>query len=87
MLAVQESSTYTSERLNLRKGDIILLYTDGVTEARGVLRPMYVEGLENLLADCPRSAQVMVDRVLNEVKRRSGDRLADDIAIVALEVT
>ena len=41
MLAVQESSTYTSERLNLRKGDIILLYTDGVTDARGVLRPMY----------------------------------------------
>lgn len=49
---------------------------------------MYIDGLEqHLAAKCTRPAESLVACVLDEVRRRSGDRLADDVAMVALEVT
>ncbi len=49
---------------------------------------MYIEGLEDhLIANCILTADELVECVLGEVKRRSGDRLADDVAMIALQVT
>ena len=43
--------------LTLNKGDVLLMYTDGVTEA-GVMEPMYIDGLEQYLAtNCNTSAE------------------------------
>ena len=87
ILGLLESSTYTSASITLSKGDILFLYTDGVTDARGAQAPMYIEGLEqHLSANCVLSAEALVECVMNEVKRRSGDRLIDDVAMIALEV-
>ena len=87
ILGLLESSTYTYESITLCKGDILLLYTDGVTDARGAQSPMYIEGLEEYLsANCALSADALVECVLEEVRRRSGDKLADDVAMIALEV-
>jgi PAS domain S-box-containing protein len=88
VLGLQESSTYTSETIALSEGDIVFLYTDGVTDARGESECMYIEGLEDhLIANCILSADALIECVLDEVRRRSGDRLADDVAMIALQVT
>lgn len=87
-LGLQESAGYGSGRIVLVEGDILLLYTDGVTDARGAMEPMHVDGLEeHLLSSCGLPAEEMVECLLDEVMRRSGDRLADDVAMVALQVT
>lgn len=88
VLGLKESSTYGAANINLRENDMLLLYTDGVTDARGAMQPMYIEGLEDhLLCNCGLGAEELVDCLLTEVMRRSGDKLADDVAIVALQVT
>lgn len=86
-LGLQPGSKYQSGSLTLAPGDILFFYTDGVTDARGMEPRMGVEGLEEYLAThCGLSAQDIIDCVLNEVKRRSGNHLADDVAMLALEV-
>jgi len=88
VLGFQEKSTYGTGQITLREGDILLLYTDGVTDARGAMEPMFIDGLEDhLLAHCGLTAEELVQCLLDEVMRRSGDNLADDVAIVALQVT
>jgi len=88
VLGLHEASTYTSETIILGEGDIVFLYTDGVTDACGEQDRMHVEGLEEyLIARCVMTAEELIDCVMDEVKRRSGDRLADDVAMVALQVT
>lgn len=88
VLGLQAASTYGSESIVLGEGDILLLYTDGVTDARGAMEPMYIDGLErHLVGNCALSAEALVGCLLDEVMRRSGDRLADDVAMVALQVT
>lgn len=88
ILGLAESSTYTSGSISLGEGDVVLLYTDGVIDARGVQGPMYIDGLEQYLAaNCTLPAESFVACVLDEVRRRSGDRLTDDVALVVLEVT
>lgn len=87
-LGIERNTTYDLAHLKLRPRDMLLLYTDGVTDARGMEDRLCVEGLEKFLADhCNLSADVLVEQLVTEVKRRSGNRLADDVAIVALEVT
>lgn len=88
VLGLEESSKYGSGNLVLGEGDMLLLYTDGVTDARGAMAPMYIEGLEDhLVANCGLSAEALVESLLSEIMRRSGDKLADDVAMVAMQVT
>jgi phosphoserine phosphatase RsbU/P len=88
VLGLQAASTYGSGSVVLSEGDILLLYTDGVTDARGAMEPMYIDGLEDhLVNNGAPSAEALVGCLLEEVMRRSGDRLADDVAMVALQVT
>ena len=78
---------YEVSTAQLEPGDVLFMYTDGVTDARGAEDRMGIEGLESFIAaSCGLSAKDLVACVLREVKRRSGDRLADDVAMVALQV-
>ena len=88
VLGLVDSTTYTSGTISLGERDVVFLYTDGVTDARGAQKPMYIDGLEkHVVANCALSAESLVACVMDEVRRRSGDRLADDVALVVLEVT
>jgi sigma-B regulation protein RsbU (phosphoserine phosphatase) len=85
-IGVEKGASYDTKSLRLASGDILFLYTDGVTDARGAEDKLGVEGLERRLErHCHLSAESLVDCVLDEVKRRSGDRLADDVAMLAIE--
>lgn len=86
-LGLSQDSEYGVSTIALEPGDTLFLYTDGVTDARGTEPRLGPEGLEQFIcANCALSARALVECVLAEVKRRSGDRLADDVAMVALEV-
>ena len=71
----------------LLPGDLLFLYTDGITEARGpggsLLSP---EGLEALLRSADRSTpEALVRGVVEEVKRFAGqDPQADDLTALAV---
>lgn len=79
--------SYESRTLQLQPGDLLFFYTDGVTDARGAEERMETEGLTDLLAEkCRLGAKQIVGCVVDEVMRRSGKELADDVAILALEV-
>jgi serine phosphatase RsbU (regulator of sigma subunit) len=73
--------------LVLRAGDLLLLYSDGVTEARhGDIE--FTDGrLRDLLATTIPLAQVVVDTIVQAVLLHSGDDLADDVTALALLAT
>jgi serine phosphatase RsbU (regulator of sigma subunit) len=76
-------------RVELAPGDVLLLYTDGVTEVRRRAREIFgVAELTALLADCgglPPDA--VVKRVEAAVLAASEGRLRDDVAILAFGPT
>jgi len=71
---------------SLDVGDVLLLYTDGVTEARG---PSGFYGEERLVSLLARSAEVKVGHlaghIMSEVADYAWGALPDDVAIIALQ--
>jgi serine phosphatase RsbU (regulator of sigma subunit) len=72
--------------VSLGPRDTVVLYTDGVTEARGVDDMFGEERLRRLLttvAGLP--AQAIVESIAVAVHDHLGDRRHDDIAVVAVQ--
>jgi len=86
-IGISRQPVYKSETISLEAGDILLLYTDGIIEARkdsgeefGDLR------LNTFLHDHHKqTAQEMVDELLQEVRQFS-PRLQDDITLLVLRM-
>ncbi|MDO8586486.1 MAG: SpoIIE family protein phosphatase [Armatimonadota bacterium] len=80
-----EPPTFVSRRIKLESRDCLVLYTDGVTDARGAGPRMGVEGLEDLVwrqRELP--ATELVTCILGEALSRAGKTLPDDVAIIVL---
>lgn len=73
-------------RDTLVAGDRLLLYTDGVTDARGDHGAFGLDGLLAVLSEGPASAVGTSERVLERVLDFQSGTARDDIAIVAVEV-
>ncbi len=85
-LALLDDATYATTSLTLGPCDTLLLYTDGVTEARGADALFGDEGLRRTLL--PLSGlhpQAVVDAVAVAVSDHLGDRAHDDIALLAVQ--
>ena len=80
-LGIEADEDFTDAKVTFSPGETLLLYTDGITEARDPAGEFFgVQRLDDLLA-CIKigdSAQDTVDRVLGAVKCFSGNVPAGD---------
>ncbi len=87
-VGIFEDSDWTESRLPLAEGDRVLLYTDGLVEARSPAGDLF--GVERLIALLEReyscSAEDLLQRLEQAVTGYSAGPLADDLAILLLEV-
>jgi serine phosphatase RsbU (regulator of sigma subunit) len=78
-------ATYQTARFILRPGRCLVLYTDGVIEARGPDGQEFgVEGLEAVAPSMSASAAAVAEVVLKQVLSHSGGHLDDDAAVLVL---
>jgi serine phosphatase RsbU (regulator of sigma subunit) len=90
VIGMLEEMPFEEEAIELRTGDRLVVYTDGVTEAARADQEMFGEDrLIELLEGCPRdaSAEQLVKRVLDGVSEFLGEiEPGDDITVMALRV-
>jgi serine phosphatase RsbU (regulator of sigma subunit) len=87
LLGVDEPHHATDVRDRLEPGDMLVLYTDGVVEARGPGGLFGEDRLQALLSELAGQAPTRVaQRIESAVLAASGGRPRDDLAVVALRV-
>jgi len=86
-LGIEPNQTYQTERVELAPGSAVVLYTDGVIEARRD-GELYGEArLDKALRKHRKlGAQALAEAVLAECRSFSGGDLADDCAIVVIRL-
>jgi serine phosphatase RsbU (regulator of sigma subunit) len=78
-------ATYGTARFTLPPGRCVVLYTDGVVEARSPDRQeLGTEGLEAAVPAMAASAAAVAEVVLKQVLSHTGGRLDDDAAVLVL---
>jgi len=87
-LGLSGDAEYTDRKLVLSRGQTLLAYSDGLTEAQSEAGEFF--GPERLTALCTRfagvSAQTFGERILAEVTRFEGQaRRNDDLSLVILQ--
>ena len=86
-LGMFDGATYEAERISLDAGDLLVMYSDGVTEAENASGVPFEEpGLRSVLAGHPTAGIEDVGRfVFHAVEQYAGDtKLADDLTVLAL---
>jgi phosphoserine phosphatase RsbU/P len=83
-----DEGTFEEGRVTLEPGDRLVLYTDGITEARSAGGDEFEdEGLLRTLERCRRlDAQSIVDAVFNDVGTFAGGSLQDDATAVVAAI-
>ncbi|SDX33832.1 SpoIIE family protein phosphatase [Thiocapsa roseopersicina] len=87
LVGASEEATYEVACVGLRPGDVLVLYTDGVTEAMSADRRLFtLDRLLECLSEQPaRSASALADRIKAAVKGfEAGARQSDDLTLVIL---
>jgi PAS domain S-box-containing protein len=87
LLGMIEDPLLHDDEFSLRPGDVMLLYTDGVTEAGSRDRPLGEHGLRALVSGlADRAPEQIVDAVEQAVVGAQTGEPRDDIALLALTV-
>jgi phosphoserine phosphatase RsbU/P len=75
---------YEEITIPFKVGDTLLLYTDGITEARNQSGEMYgLERLRKAIQKAPENVEALGKAVLTDVRRFAGDRPQnDDLTLV-----
>lgn len=87
VLGVHEDFTYEERTLSMSTGDLLLLYTDGVTEAENQLGEMFEENrlIEFVQTHRTDSFETFLNDLTNEVQLFSEkSELVDDFTVIAL---
>src|SRR6185295_6270416 len=81
----QES--YETVRFNLNQGDRLLLYTDGLSEARDVTNEEYGGRLPAFVSQCADlAAPLLVNQLIEDMRKFSiGTPVNDDLTVIAIE--
>ena len=87
-LGVRRKTIFEQHELQMTKGDIVFLYTDGVTEAENVEKKLYSnERLEEFLngTDKNLTLEELLAQVRQSIKNHAGEaQQSDDITMLAL---
>src|SRR5262249_38430376 len=85
-LGVAEGFPYDACQVALAPGDVMLLYTDGVIDARDKSdRDFHTKGVYDVLREGPHTAKAVGERLVKAVKLHSKDcKQYDDITVVCL---
>ncbi len=89
VLGMMPNMQYETEKVPLNCGDVLLLFTDGVTEAMDVNRKQFEEWrLEKILSHRrDSSSRELIDNIIGELNEFSkGAPQADDITMLTLKV-
>lgn len=89
ILGINKDVAFEEKTVHLHKGDLVLLYTDGITEAQNkkgeFFGPARLCGL--FASHCDRSAQSIIDHILKDLKAFChSDAFSDDISMVVLKI-
>lgn len=84
-LALMEGSAYTSQSVELAPGDLIVLYTDGITEAGSGVDRFGQDRLVEVIGSHSDGALAdLLSAILREAQRFAVGMLADDVALLAI---
>jgi len=89
-LGVEEESRYQTMETQLRPGDKLIVYTDGVTEAMNAAGELYSHAnlMKTILSCSSLSVEEIAAEILGSVKQySSGVSQADDITVLAVSLT
>lgn len=88
LLMLDPQGTYTSREIPLEVGDLLLLYTDGLAEARAGQQLFGEERIANTLRRDPGVApDVLCKTLLEAAKDFATEPMSDDVAILAIRRT
>jgi serine phosphatase RsbU (regulator of sigma subunit)/pSer/pThr/pTyr-binding forkhead associated (FHA) protein len=84
-LGVLEETEYNQARYTLQPGEVMILYTDGLTEALNLDDKEYTgDRLKTVIAQTADSLPALTDSVLADIRRHMGPRpQCDDMCLVA----
>ena len=88
MLGVLPNSHYESEKISLRQGDVLVLYTDGAVEAENPAGEQYsAERLSKTVSlHLQQNASQLIETIYTSVIQfRRPTSLADDLTLVLLK--
>jgi serine phosphatase RsbU (regulator of sigma subunit) len=88
-VGISEDSQFATTTFQFEIGDVLVAYTDGITEAEGPQGELWGEQrLENLLRSCSRETpEQIIKRILDEVSAfASGQPQRDDVTLVVMSV-
>ena len=84
LLALDPNATYFSRDLPLEVGDLVVIYTDGLTEARSGGQLFGEDRVAHIIRRDPGQDTNIVCKTLLEAARDFSSPLADDVAIIAI---
>jgi len=90
IVGILEDAVYESDVVTMKPGDLMVFYTDGVTEALNRLEEEYGETrlIETSMAAADLPAQSIIDSILESVINFThGNLQADDLTLVVLKVS
>jgi sigma-B regulation protein RsbU (phosphoserine phosphatase) len=86
-LGILPEAEYGQDRFVLKEGGMILIYTDGIIEAKNQAQKFYgASRLERVLENCPADPTLLVQKIVDSVDKFSRERdQSDDLTLVCFK--
>lgn len=87
VLGIQDEVVYTEDAMALSPGDLLLIYSDGITEAMNALQEEFGEDrlIETVMKHREEPARELIEKIMLAVKQHAGSTpQSDDMTLTAL---